>query len=71
MPDKIVAVALLTQREVDLLGSHFDRLWPLNETPCFGKLLAAIDDADRALWRERDALAFETPDALHLIAQKL
>ena len=71
MPNNIVAVALLTQREVDLLGSQFDRLWPVNDTPCFGTLLSAIDDADRAVWRERDALALETPDAPHLIVQKL
>ena len=27
----------------------FDRLYPVNETPCFGDLLRAIDEADRAL----------------------
>ena len=64
MPSKIVAVALLTQREIDLLGSQFDRLWPVSETPCFGTLLAAIDDADRVVWRERDALALGIPTLL-------
>ena len=71
MADKIVAVALLTQREVDLLGMQFDRLWPKDETPCFDALLVAIDDADRAAWRERDALASEMPDAPHLIVRVL
>jgi hypothetical protein len=33
--------------------------------------LAAIDVADRTLWRERDAFASETPDAPHLIVQRL
>jgi hypothetical protein len=51
---RIVAVGLLTQRDVELLGHSFDRLWPVDETPCFGALLRAIDEADRELWRERD-----------------
>ena len=71
MPAKIVAVGLLTQQEVDLLGIQFDRLWPVDETPCFGKLLAAIDEADRAVWREREALASEMPDAPQLIVPRL
>ncbi len=52
--DRIVAVGLLTQRELNLLGQSFDRSWPVDKTPCFGSLLRAIDDADRELWRERD-----------------
>ena len=51
---RIVAVALLTKDDVRLLGPTFDRLWPVDETPCFNGLLRAIDEADRALWRERD-----------------
>lgn len=50
----IVAVGLLTQREVEALGVNFDRLWPADETPCFSSLLQAIDEADRQLWRKRD-----------------
>jgi hypothetical protein len=71
VPEKIVFVALLTEREAESLRIHADRLWPVDETPCFGSLLASIDDADRALWRERDAFASGTPDAPHLIFQKL
>ncbi len=52
--ERIVAVGLLTQREVDALGPSFARLWPVDETPCFSSLLQAIDEADRELWRERD-----------------
>jgi hypothetical protein len=44
--ERIVAVGLLTQREVELLGHGFSRLWPVDETPCFQDLLQAIDDAD-------------------------
>jgi hypothetical protein len=39
---------------LELLGHSFDRLWPVDETPCFAALLRAIDEADRELWRERD-----------------
>ena len=52
--ERVVAVGLLTQRDLDALGSSFDRLWPVDETPCFAGLLEAIDEADRALSRRRD-----------------
>ena len=52
--DRIVAVGLLTQREVELLGHGFSRLWPLDDSPCFTELVNAIDQADRALKRARD-----------------
>jgi hypothetical protein len=65
--DRIVAVGLLTQCEVELLGKRFDRLWPVDEAPCFSGLLTAIDEADRALWRDRDAMSAETPTAPHTI----
>jgi len=47
--ERIVAVGLLTQREIELLGHGFSRLWPVDETPCFTELIKAIDDADRQL----------------------
>jgi hypothetical protein len=47
----IVAVGLLTQRELDLLGPTFDRLWPVQDAPCFNELLKAIDEADRKISR--------------------
>jgi hypothetical protein len=47
--DRIVAVALLTQRDVDLLGPTFERLWPVDDAPCFPELLRAIDEAEREL----------------------
>lgn len=50
---RIVAVGLLTEYELSLLGQGFRRVWPVDETPCFVGLLEAIDDADRELWRER------------------
>lgn len=51
---RIVAVGLLTQRDLGLLGPTFARAWPVENTPCFGELLRAIDGADREIRRERD-----------------
>ena len=49
MPNRIVAVGLLTRRELQLLGPTFDRIWPVEEAPHFHELLRAIDEADRGL----------------------
>ena len=53
--ERIVAVGLLTSRDVQLLGPTFERLWPVDETPCFSGLLERIDEADRQLRRERES----------------
>lgn len=55
--DRVVAVGLLTQRDLDVLGQSFKRFWPVDETPCFAGLIEAIDDADREIWRARDLVA--------------
>ena len=52
--ERIVAVGLLTQREVELLGHGFSRLWPVDNTPCFQDLLQAIDDADTELSKQHE-----------------
>ena len=49
MPERIVAVGLLTRREVESLGPTFDRIWPVEEAPHFNELLRAIDEADEKL----------------------
>jgi hypothetical protein len=49
MHERIVAVALLTQRDLSLLGPTFDRVWPVEEAPSFSELLRAIDEADARL----------------------
>ena len=51
---KIVAVCLVTEQELQLLGAGFSRAWPIDHTPCFEGLLEAIDDAEREMWRVRD-----------------
>jgi hypothetical protein len=61
--DRIIAVALLTQRDLELLGTSFTRLWPVDETPCFSGLLQAIDEADRELRRKREAEAEASNEA--------
>ncbi len=49
MNDRIVAVGLLTRRDLEVLGPTFDRIWPVEEAPHFTELLRAIDEADREL----------------------
>ena len=57
--DRIIAVGLLTQKDLTLLGPTFDRAWPVEEAPMFSELLRAIDAADRELDCESD------PDRTH------
>ena len=49
MDDRIVAIGLLTERDLSVLGPTFDRAWPVEEAPDFNQLLRAIDEADREL----------------------
>ena len=44
---QIVAIGLLTEHDLNLLGHGFDRAIPVDNTPRFEELLKAIDDADR------------------------
>src|SRR5438045_7128569 len=37
--ERIIAVGLLTNRDLRLLGPTFDRAWPVEETPSFNALL--------------------------------
>lgn len=45
----IVAVGLLTQRDLDVLGTGFRRAFPIDESSDFTALLSRIDEADRWL----------------------
>jgi hypothetical protein len=45
--DRFVAVGLLTQRDLDVLGSGFRRAFPLNDTTDYTSLLIEIDRADQ------------------------
>ena len=46
---QIVAIGLLTQHELELLGEGFDRAFPIDNENVFEDLLQAIDEADREL----------------------
>lgn len=52
--ERIVAVGLLTQQDLKLLGHSFTRLWPVEETPCFDGLVKAIDEAERKALRSKE-----------------
>ncbi len=54
---QIIAVGLLTEQELHLLGEGFSRVWPVDEAPRFQGLLQAIDEAERELWRQRDQVS--------------
>jgi len=51
---RIVAVGLLTDDDLRRLGPQFSRAYPIEDTPCFGELTRAIDEADRDFWRRSD-----------------
>ena len=53
--DRVIAIGLLTSRDLETLGAGFSRFYPVDETPCFGELLRAIDEADRAMRIARSA----------------
>ncbi len=45
-PDAIVAVGLLTQRDLDVLGTGFRRSFPVRQDTAFDDLLHALDSID-------------------------
>ena len=60
--DKIVAVGLLTQQDINLLGHSFTRLWPVDERPCFDALLEAIDEAESEPARRNEQSGWRRAD---------
>jgi len=55
--ERIIAFGLLTQQDLDALGSDFRRVYPVDEVPCFGELLRAIDEADREMRTNQDRMS--------------
>lgn len=47
--DRIVAVGLLSQEDLNRLGTSFQRVFPLGQDEGFDDLLKAIDAAERML----------------------
>jgi hypothetical protein len=45
--ERIVAIGLLTEQDLDILGTGFRRAFRVDDTPCFDELLAAIDTAEK------------------------
>jgi hypothetical protein len=43
----IVAVGLLTERDLGVLGHALERIWPVEDAPSLYDLLEAIDETDR------------------------
>ncbi|MFV0625664.1 hypothetical protein ACBY01_16880 [Sphingomonas sp. ac-8] len=56
--DRIVAVGLLTERDLAVLGQGFQRIYRLDDSREFDNLLTAIDRAD-----ERIRMPQKTPSA--------
>jgi hypothetical protein len=51
--EPIIAVGLLTRRDLNLLGPTFDRVFPVEDVPQFDELLEKIDQADSGLEKSR------------------
>jgi hypothetical protein len=47
--ERVVAIGLLTDRDLRVLGPTFKRVWPIDDAPAFPDLLRAIDEADEGL----------------------
>jgi hypothetical protein len=58
--DRFVAVGLLTQRDLEVLGSGFRRAFPLNDTTDFTSLLIKVDEAAQS-YESAASTGFEPP----------
>ena len=52
---QIVAIGLLTEQDLQVLGQGFDRAFPVNDELVFEDLLQAIDEAGRRLADREEA----------------
>lgn len=57
--ERIVAVGLLTQADLDILGAGFTRAFPIDTTPSFEDLLRSIDEVDKAFRSEQASPSHE------------
>lgn len=51
--ERVVAVGLLTQRDLDVLGTGFKRVFPIADDADFGDLLRALERVDAVPERRR------------------
>lgn len=63
MADRIVAIGLLTQSDVDMLGRGFTRHFPVPHDDMFGDLIAALDRYSED-FPQRDAVGRECAERL-------
>lgn len=54
MTDKIVSVGLLTQRDLDLLGSSFTRHFPVPRDDMFADLIQRLDQVEAVTMDRRE-----------------
>lgn len=59
--DRIVAVGLLSERDLMVLGGDLAKIWPVHEAPCFEELLQAIDEAERRVRRHHSPVRATQP----------
>ncbi len=60
--EPIVAIGLLTERQMGMLGSAHSYVWPVADESCVTDLLKAIDQARLGVGQEQDRVA-EIPKA--------
>ena len=61
MVERIVAVGLLTARDLEVLGSGFRRMFPVERDTSFDDLLHAIDEAVARTGAEGEAAPAPRP----------
>ena len=52
--DRIVAIALLTRKQLDVLGSGLKKVIPVTDDDRFDALIKALDEAD-SNWRTKSS----------------
>jgi hypothetical protein len=52
--DRIVAIGLLTKRDLDVLGTGFRRMFPLQQTADFDDLIDQLNNLTSSRPRDRD-----------------
>jgi hypothetical protein len=48
--ERAIVSRWLTTHKADILGPTLDHAFPIDVTTCFDQVLAAIDDAEQAVW---------------------
>ena len=63
--ERVIAVGLLAQKDLNVLGPSFKRAWPLEDVSCFSALMQAIDEAERELRRAQHQEGGRSASDLH------